>query len=194
MRVKICGLTKPEDALCACEYGADAVGFVFYKPSSRYITPDACATLIAKLPPFIERVGVFVEESAEEIDAIMHLCNLSLAQVFPEKIDTAKLQSKYLKVLRAQTQQGIGADSEGYRLVDAHVEQYGGEGKRLNLEWFDAVDRSKIILAGGLNPSNIHELKGHGFYGVDVSSGVESSKGVKDKELIKNFLQKAKLL
>lgn len=194
MRVKICGIKRLEDALCACEYGADAVGFIFYKKSVRYITPESCTELIAKLPPFVERVGVFVEESAEEIDAIVRACNLSLAQVFPDKVDTMKLKSKHLKVIRVQKQEDMLAYSDEYRLIDAHVEQYGGEGKRLNLEWFEGVDRSKMILAGGLNTDNIDELADSGFYGVDISSGVESAKGVKDRERIKTFLTKAKNL
>lgn len=79
-----------------------------------------------------------------------------------------------------------------YRLVDAYVQSYGGEGKRVDISWFEGVDTSKIILAGGLNVENLDEVKELGFYGLDVSSGVELSKGKKDSEKIKAFINKAK--
>ncbi len=80
-------------------------------------------------------------------------------------------------------------DTSQYILVDSFVEQYGGEGKRLNLEWFDGVDCSRMILAGGLNSQNVREVAQYGFYGVDVSSGVEETKGKKDKMKIENFMK-----
>ena len=79
-----------------------------------------------------------------------------------------------------------------YRLVDAYCEAYGGSGKRLNLEWFEGVDCSKIILAGGLDPTNVAEVKKYGFYGVDVSSGVEAFKGKKDPQKVREFIQNAR--
>jgi phosphoribosylanthranilate isomerase len=196
MRVKICGITKLEDAYAAIDAGADALGFVFYDKSPRYITPEAAKELIAKLPPFVERVGLFVGEEAGTVDEICSFCSLSLAQIHfnatPSFYDA--LKTKHIKVVRAERKEDVLKFGDEYRLVDSFVESYGGEGKRLNLELFEGVDASKIVLAGGLTSENLAELKGMGFYGVDVSSGVERSKGVKDKEKIKRFVETAKTI
>lgn len=196
MRVKICGLTKLEDAYAAIDAGADALGFVFYDKSPRNISAEAAKELISKLPPFVERVGLFVNEEASKIDEICSFCNISLAQIHFEASPSfyEKLETKHVKVVRAATKEDISRHSGEYRLVDSFVESYGGAGKRLNLEWFDGTDTSRIILAGGLTSENLAELKGLGFYGVDVSSGVESSPGVKEKGKIKEFVLKAKSL
>jgi phosphoribosylanthranilate isomerase len=196
MRVKICGITKLEDAYAAIDAGADALGFVFYDKSPRYITPEAAKELIAKLPPFVERVGLFVNEEAAVVDEICSFCSISLAQIHfdakPSFYDV--LKTKHIKVVRAEKKEDISKFSDEYRLIDSFVESFGGDGKRLNLELFDGVDTSKIVLAGGLTSDNLAELKGMGFYGVDVSSGVESQKGVKDKEKIKRFVEIAKTI
>ncbi len=196
MRVKICGLTKLEDAYAAIDAGADALGFVFYDKSPRNISAEAAKRLISKLPPFVERVGLFVNEEASKIDEICSFCNISLAQIHFEASPSfyENLKTKHVKVVRAATKEDISRYSSEYRLVDSFVESYGGAGKRLNLEWFDGADTSRIILAGGLTSENLVELKNLGFYGVDVSSGVESSPGVKEKAKIKEFVLKAKSL
>ncbi len=194
MRVKICGITNLEDALQAVACGADALGFVFYDRSPRYITPDTAKKIIALLPPFVERVGLFVNESVESINAVCRDTDISLAQIHfeadEEFLDVIDL--KTLPVVRAQKPEDIHRFSGRYRLVDAYCEAYGGSGKRLNLEWFEGVDCSKIILAGGLTPDNISEVKKYGFYAVDISSGVESVKGKKDPEKVEKFIRNAK--
>ena len=194
MRVKICGITNLEDALVACEAGADALGFVFYPPSSRFITLESAKKIIKELPPFIERVGLFVNHTPSQINKIMHFCKLSTAQLHFE-IDEKfinQIEFNVLPVVRAQKEDDINKFSGKYRLIDAFVEGYGGEGKRLNLEWFKNKDNSKIILAGGLRTNVLNELKGFGFYGVDVSSGVEKEKGKKDHKKIFEFIKMAK--
>ena len=194
MRVKICGITNLEDALHAVTCGADALGFVFYDRSARYITPDAAKKIIEQLPPFVERVGLFVNEGVESINAVCRYADISLAQIHFE-MDEASLDSialKTLPVIRAQNPEDVYIFSERYRLVDAFCEGYGGSGKRLNLEWFEGVDCSKIILAGGLTPDNISEVKKYGFYAVDISSGVESVKGKKDPQKVEKFIRNAK--
>ena len=103
--------------------------------------------------------------------------------------DFKTLDFRYIRVLRAKTKADIEKIDNEYVLVDAFVDGFGGEGKRLALEWFDDIDCSKIILAGGLNSDNLKELSGYNFYGVDVSSGVESYKGKKDKDKIVNFIK-----
>ncbi len=196
MRVKICGITNYQDAIQSIDAGADALGFVFYRESPRYITPSDAKKIIEKLPPFIGRVGLFVNEGIDTIDTISKYCDLTLCQIHFEVDEEAldMIGSKAMPVVRAKEAKDVLQYKERYRLVDAYCEEYGGSGKRLNLEWFKGVDCSKIILAGGLNPENLEELQGYGFYGVDVSSGVEKEKGRKDYEKVSNFIKNAKSL
>jgi phosphoribosylanthranilate isomerase len=194
MKVKICGITNLRDALHAVDSGADALGFVFYNQSPRYITPAAAKRIIDQLPPFVERVGLFVNEGIETIDTICKYSDISLAQIHFD-VDEDSLDAigyKTLPVVRARSAEDLQKFSNRYRLVDAYCESYGGSGKRLNLEWFEGIDCSKIILAGGLTPENIKEIKKYGFYGVDISSGVESVKGKKDPKKVEQFIANAK--
>jgi len=196
MRVKVCGITNFEDAIQAIDAGADALGFVFYSESPRYITPTNAKKIMDKLPPFIGKVGLFVNEGIDTIDTISKYCNLTMSQIHSE-IDEEILdliECSTLPVIRAKRQEDILLFADRYRLIDVYCEEYGGAGKRLNLEWFDGVDCSKIILAGGLTPENLHELKDYNFYAVDVSSGVERIKGRKDYEKVSKFIQNAKSL
>jgi len=196
VRVKICGITNLKDALHAVECGADALGFVFYNKSPRYITPAAAKKIIDKLPPFVERVGLFVNEGIETIDTVCRYSDISRAQIHfevdEESLDAIGLQT--LPVVRAKGPEDLITFKDRYHLVDAYSEAYGGTGTRLNLEWFNNIDCSKIILAGGLTPENVSQVKQLGFYGVDVSSGVESIKGKKDPKKVKQFITNAKSL
>jgi phosphoribosylanthranilate isomerase len=196
MRVKICGITNFKDAMQSIEAGADALGFVFYSQSPRYIKPADAKKIIDKLPPFIGRVGLFVNEGIDTIDTISSYCDLTLCQIHfdvdAEALDM--ISSKAMPVIRAKEAKDVLQYKDRYRLVDAYCEAYGGSGKRLNLEWFEGIDCSKIILAGGLNADNLQELKKYNFYGVDVSSGVERLKGKKDYEKVTKFIQNAKSL
>jgi len=189
-RVKICGITNLEDALDSIEAGADALGFVFYEKSPRYVEPKIVKEIIDKLPPFVERVGLFVNCEAPFVNSVMHECNLSLAQIHFEASEEFyhALDVKYIKVVRAKSRDDI-IKSDDYRLVDAFVEGYGGEGKRIDPTWFEGVDCSKIVLAGGLNEENVVDMLKYGFYGVDVSSSVESLKGKKDRIKVSNFIK-----
>ena len=196
VRVKICGITNLRDAMHAVQCGADALGFVFYHKSPRYITPKDAKHIIDQLPPFVERVGLFVDEGVETIDTVCRYTGISLAQIHFE-VDEESLDAigiKTLPVVRAKNAEDVHCFSNRYRLVDAYSEAYGGSGKRLNLEWFKGIDCSKIILAGGLTPENVAEAKTYGFYGVDVSSGVESVKGKKDLAKVERFITHAKSL
>jgi len=194
VRVKICGITNLEDALHAVSCGADALGFVFYDKSPRYITPKDAKVIIDKLPPFVERVGLFVNVDADYINTVCKEVGISLAQIHFEVDEDflTQVEVPTLVVIRAKNAQDIHRFEASYRLVDAYVESYGGEGKRLNLEWFKGIDCSKIILAGGLDADNVKRVKELGFYAVDVSSGVESSKGQKDPIKVKKFISNAK--
>ena len=193
-KVKICGITSYHDAMTAIEAGADALGFVFYPQSPRYISPQEAKTIIERLPPFVEKVGLFVNENAAAINAMSQESGITLAQIHfeapQETLD--ELTVAYIQVTRAQSEDDITELDGRYRLVDAYCEAYGGMGKRLNLEWFKGKDNRHIILAGGLSPENVQETLEYGFYGVDVSSSVEKKKGVKDPEKVRTFIANAK--
>ena len=195
MRVKICGLTNYDDAMYTIEAGADALGFVFYKKSPRYISFSDCAKIIEKLPPFVTKVGLFVENSKEEIEYFSKEAKIDIAQIHfdvtQEFINS--INFKTLPVIRAKSSNDI-EKFKGYKLVDAFSQSYGGSGKRLNLEWFKNKDNSKTIIAGGLTPNNLDLLRGFGFWGVDVSSGTEAYKGKKDFKKVKEFIKNAKYL
>jgi phosphoribosylanthranilate isomerase len=197
MKIKICGITNLEDAIDACNAGADALGFVFYKESPRYITPQNARKIIAELPPFVQVVGLFVNETIENINNISRISNIDLAQIIDDNCFDSKgddsiydaLEVRYVKVIRAKEKADVLKYKEEYRLIDAFVEGFGGQGTRLELSWFDGIDCSKITLAGGLNSDNVKELKGYNFYSVDISSGVEIAKGKKDKEKMIQFVK-----
>ncbi len=194
MRTKICGITNYEDAMTAINAGADALGFVFYEKSPRYISPKNAASIIKKLPPFVEKVALFVNVDAATINNACKTAGATLAQIHfdaDENLYNA-LQIPHIKVIRAKSKEDILRYSDEYRLVDAYCEAYGGAGKCINIEWFEGIECSKIILAGGLSPDNVASLKKFGFYGVDVSSGVELSHGKKDPLKIKDFILNAK--
>lgn len=195
-RVKICGITNLQDALDAVECGADALGFVFYDQSPRYIDPEQAKQIIDKLPPFVERVGLFVNEKAETINKICKYTGISLAQIHfdadEEVLDA--IDFKTLPVVRAKHIEELDKFKNRYRLIDVYSRTYGGTGDRLDLSWFKNRDCSKMILAGGLTPENLDEIKGFGFYGVDVSSGVEAAKGKKDPKKVAQFIANAKCI
>ncbi|MDD2906343.1 MAG: phosphoribosylanthranilate isomerase [Sulfurimonas sp.] len=194
MRCKICGITSFHDAMMAIDAGADALGFVFYEKSPRYITPSEAKKIIQKLPPFVEKVALFVNQDAASINAICRESGATLAQIHfdaePAVYDA--LTIPHIKVIRAQSKEDITKYADSYRLVDAYCETYGGAGKRINIEWFEGLDCSKIILAGGLTPENVSTLKKYRFYGVDVSSGVEKEHGIKEESKVKAFITNAK--
>lgn len=194
MWVKICGITNLEDALCALNAGADALGFVFYPKSPRYITPENAKNIVEQLPMTVKKIGLFVEASPEEIGAVCKEAHMDMAQIHFEVDDAfwSALKVPYLRVVRAKEASDIEEYKGLIRLIDAHVEGYGGAGQRLDLSWFEYADCENIILAGGLSPENVEQVKPLGFYGVDVSSGVERAKGLKDHEKVEMFLKRAK--
>ena len=194
MRVKICGITNLQDALDAVNAGANALGFVFYSKSPRYISPDDALKIVDKLPPFIQAVGLFVNEDEIFINEVCKDSKMQLAQIIDDNkiINYEELKVKYIKVIRAKEKKDLVNLNKEFYLVDAFVDAFGGTGKRIALEWFENIDCSKLILAGGLNAENINELKGLNFYGLDVSSGVESPiKGKKDRLKMIKFVKEA---
>lgn len=194
MWVKICGITNLEDALCAVDAGADALGFVFYAQSPRYITPENAKAIAEKLPLHVKKMGLFVDATPEEIELTCKASKMDMAQIHFEVDDAfwSALKVPYLRVVRAQKASDISQYKGLIRLVDAYVDGFGGGGKQIDLSWFENTDCDNIILAGGLSPENVAQIKPLGFYGVDVSSGVERNKGVKDHDKVKAFIQRAK--
>ena len=193
MKVKICGITNYKDAKYACDVGADALGFVTFKKSPRFISPEKIKEIIEKLPPFVTKTVLFVNVEPEYVNEVITYTKADLAQIHFD-VDAEyfkKLNCKYIPVVRAKEKNDI-EKFEGFRIVDAYVPEYGGSGKRVALEWFENKDNSNIILAGGLTPENVFEVARFGFYGVDVSSGVEKSVGIKDKYKVKRFIELAK--
>ena len=193
MKVKICGITNLEDAINAINAGANALGFVFYKDSPRYIEPLKAKEIVNLLPPFVQTVGLFVNESENFINETSIESQMQLAQIIDDKdiINYDLLKIKSIKVIRVKTCEDLKKLDNSYYLIDAFVDGFGGEGKRVALEWFENIDCSKFILAGGLTSNNLNEIDGYGFYGVDVSSGVEESKGKKNKQKMINFVKEA---
>ena len=193
MRVKICGITNLQDALDAINAGADALGFVFYANSPRYITPLKAKEIVEKLPPFVQTVGLFVNENEDFINQVCAESKMQLAQIIDDNeiLNYELLKVKSIKVIRVKSQKDLKDLNKDYYLLDAFVDSFGGEGKRVALEWFEDIDCSKFILAGGLTSNNLKEIDGYGFYGVDVSSGVEESKGKKSKQKMINFVKEA---
>lgn len=193
MRVKICGITNKEDAINAVNAGASALGFVFYKDSPRYIEPKEALKIVNSLPPFIQSVALFVNETTDFINQVCKDSKMQLAQIIDDEniVDYENLEVKYLKVLRVKTKEDLINLENNYYLVDAFVQQFGGAGKRLALEWFKDIDCSKFILAGGLSSENLKELNGFNFFAVDVSSAVEKQKGIKDREKMVDFVKAA---
>lgn len=198
MKVKICGITDIRAATIACEYGADAIGFVFAE-SKRKITPEQAKKIIEELPENVMKVGVFVNESIEVIENIAVYCGLTHVQLHGDE------QNYHIKRLNIPSIKAVGVSSSedieraaeyetDFVLFDSPKEQFhGGNGKTFSWELLRSNPiEKKCILAGGLNLENITEAIAMGQpYMVDVSSGVETN-GKKDIEKIKQFIRKAK--
>jgi phosphoribosylanthranilate isomerase len=201
VKVKICGITNPEDALTAVEAGADALGFVFYKESPRHIFPEEAARIINLLPPFVQAVGLFVNEEAATVNQIARFCRLGLVQLHgDESPDYCSLiEPRIMKAFRIRSLTCLDP-IDAYRLsgclLDAYSPSfYGGTGTSFNWEIAgEAVKRGhRIVLAGGLTPENVAEaIRQVQPWAVDVSSGVESAPGKKDADKLREFIRTAK--
>jgi phosphoribosylanthranilate isomerase len=200
-RVKICGITSLEDALTAVDAGADALGFVFFRESPRHIFPEQAARIIQQLPPFVQVVGLFVNEETTAINEIADLCRLDLVQLHgDEPADyCCQIRRRVLKAFRVRSLTCLDPISEypvaGYLLDTFSPSFYGGTGTSFNWEIAsEAVRRhQRIILAGGLTPDNVAEaVRRVHPWAVDVSSGVESAPGKKDADKVRRFICNAK--
>ncbi len=194
-RVKICGITNLEDALLAAELGADALGFNFYERSPRCISPEMAAMIIAELPPGIYTVGVFVNETSDRIAAIAEIAKLDAVQLHGEETPAFARELKLrtnLEIIKAfrvsasfEPEVVLQYDVDAILLDAYNAKGYGGTGETFNWEVAKRVQNifPKMYLAGGLTEVNIeHAIREISPFYADVCSGVESRKGVKDKE------------
>jgi phosphoribosylanthranilate isomerase len=196
-RVKICGITRLEDARAAVGLGADAIGLVFYPPSPRAVTPETAAAIVESLPPFVSVVGLFVDEPRSRIAEILKTVPLDLLQFHGEESpeQCAGHGRPWIKAIRMHESVDLVsvmheyADGAGLLLDTYQAGVPGGTG--VTFDW-DRIPRklaSNIILAGGLNPQNVEQaIRQVHPYAVDVSGGVEAAKGIKDADKLAAFI------
>jgi phosphoribosylanthranilate isomerase len=201
VRVKICGITRAQDLHAACDAGADALGFVFYEKSPRHLTIDAAAALVRELPPFVQAVGLFVNAEPAFIEAVLRAVPLDLLQFHGDETpaDCARVGRPFIKAVRVNRDTDLlkcAADFEAARglLLDAWVAGVpGGTGERFDWSLIPSDLPKPVILSGGLAPDNVAEaVERVRPWAVDVSSGVEVTKGIKDAHKIAQFIAKAK--
>lgn len=201
VKIKICGITELDDALHAVDCGADALGFVFYERSPRAITPPKAQAIIAKLPPFVTVVGLFVNEDSRIIREVADDCHLDVIQYHgdesPETVRLAPRRSiRALRIRESETTDIIDRYPASGLLLDAWVSgEYGGTGVLSNWEIAAEIAKKRpLILAGGLTPENVAAaIQAVRPYGLDVSSGVEHAPGRKDKKKVATFIKAAQL-
>ena len=201
VRVKICGITRVEDALAAAAAGADAIGLVFYAKSPRAVDIEQAREILAALPPFVTSVGLFVDAERSELERILASVPLDLLQFHgDESVQQCEAFGRpYIKALRVKAGDDIAAQVARYPsaqgiLLDAYVEGVpGGTGEAFDWSLIPQTLSKPLILAGGLRPDNVAEAVSRVRpYAVDVSGGVEASKGVKYVEKVGAFIRAAR--
>ena len=208
-RIKICGLTREEDVDAAVAAGADAVGFVMYAPSPRHVSAERAAELARRLPPFVTPVLLFVNASAADIDAACILLPTALLQFHGDETPEMcrRVGRPFLRAARIPLDEGTAAGAAPFDLVkyaqdfkaaqaillDAHVDGFGGGGKTFNWSLLPPSVNAHLVLSGGLTPANVTDgilqvRPRCKTLAVDVSSGVEISKGIKSADKIHQFV------
>lgn len=197
-RVKICGITRAEDASAAIQHGCDAIGLVFYEPSPRYVTPATARSIAAGLPPFVSAVGLFVDADAEYVREVLSQVRLDLLQFHGDETPEYCRQFgvPYLKAVRVRPETNLLQYAAAYAdakalLLDAYMPGTpGGTGTTFDWALIPRDFPKPIILAGGLDAGNVSEaIRQCRPYAVDVSGGVERQKGIKDAEKIAAFMR-----
>ncbi|MGB1408573.1 phosphoribosylanthranilate isomerase [Alloalcanivorax venustensis] len=209
-RVKICGITRPDDGRHAARAGADAIGLVFYPPSPRYVSPRQAADIVAALPPFVTTVGLFVDAPPEQIAALLEQVPLDMLQFHGDESPEycAAFQRPWIKALRMRDGVDPRAEAERYGaagarglLVDSYVPGVpGGTGERFDWDRLPADPSLPLVLAGGLDPANVAEaVRRVRPWAVDVSGGVEvlcvdgrRQGGIKDPGAVSAFIRAAR--
>lgn len=195
-RIKICGLTREADVDAAVAAGADAIGFVFYPPSPRYVTPERAAELARRVPPFVDVVGLFVNASAEEIGATCASVPLNLLQFHGDETPAfcRSFARPWLRAARVRPGLDLVEFARSYSdarglLLDAFVEGYGGGGHVFDWTLIPPGLPGHLVLSGGLHADNVGDaIRRVRPVAVDVSSGVEAGKGIKDHDKIAAFV------
>lgn len=200
LKIKICGLTREQDALEACSLGADILGFNLVPESKRYIDPYTVRDIIRSMPPFVSKVGIFADEDLQVVNDLASFMGLDAVQLHGHEDETycGKVKACVIKAVRVGGAEDL-LGLEGYDvsafLLDARVEgELGGTGR--TFPWKVAEDfcrRNRVIAAGGLNAANVAEaVRILTPYGVDSASGVESAPGIKDPDLMEAFIRAAR--
>ncbi|HTD02780.1 phosphoribosylanthranilate isomerase [Undibacterium sp.] len=212
-RVKICGLTRPEDVKAAVAYGADALGFVFYPESPRYVTPLQAASLLAEVPPFVTTVGLFVNASAEFVAQTVAVAPVALLQFHGDETAqqchqlASAVNRPFIKAFRVKADTSATDLLEcekiyraasplfGGLLLDTFVEGFGGSGKVFDWSLIPKELAPRVVLSGGLSVQNATDaISRVRPFAVDISSGVEQGKGIKDEAKLRAFIQAVRLV
>ncbi|MDT8397849.1 MAG: phosphoribosylanthranilate isomerase [Pseudomonadales bacterium] len=197
-RIKICGITRPEDAVCAADAGADAIGLVFYEPSVRAVTLAQARQIVAALPALVSVVGLFVNAAAADVHKVLEAVPLDLLQFHGDEHEAycRSFSKPYMKALRVRPGLDIAQSMASFPgaaaiLLDTwHQDLAGGSGQPFDWRLIPALPRSpRLVLAGGLDEQNVaRAIKLSRPYAVDVSSGVESAPGIKSRTKIAAFV------
>lgn len=195
-RIKICGITRVDDAIAAARLGADALGLVFYPPSPRFLSHDAAAAVARAIPPFVTLVGLFVNEDPAAIRATLDRVPLQLLQFHGEEneSDCSAFGLPYIKAARVRpgldlVEYALAFASARGLLLDAYVDGYGGGGKTFDWSLVPGALPLPVVLSGGLDASNVAAaVRRVRPWAVDCSSGVESAKGIKDAHKMAEFI------
>lgn len=197
VRVKICGITRADDAQAAVDHGADAIGLVFHAPSPRFVTLERAAEIARGMPPFVTRVGLFVNAGADEVHATLSRVPLDLLQFHGDESPEycRQFDRPYIKAIamRDETEPETGfsryGDAQGFLLDSCVAGVAGGSGQVFDWGRIPPSRPKPLILAGGLGPENVAAaIRAVRPYAVDVSSGVEQAKGIKDAARIAAFI------
>lgn len=201
-RIKICGITREDDLKIVLAAGVDAVGFVFYPPSPRYLDNATAAMLASRVPPFVSRVGLFVNAAPETVQATLQTVPLDLLQFHGDEPSEycEQFDMPYLKVARVRPGVDLLEFARSYPsaqglLLDAWVEAYGGVGESFDWSLIPKDLPLPVVLSGGLHAGNVGQAVANiRPWAVDVSSGVERAKGIKDSEKIAAFVAAVKVV
>jgi phosphoribosylanthranilate isomerase len=201
LKVKICGITNVEDALLCESLGADALGFIFYKGSKRFVEPEAAEKIISELSPFSLRVGVFVNSSPEEINKTAKVVKLNAVQLHGDETPGMVSEINFPVIKSFRISNGFDFSilkdfqNVSYLFDTFSEKEYGGTGKTFNWELIPGELRNKIILSGGISIENIEEIyKKIKPAAIDLSSSLESIPGKKDNRKVKEFFKKINYL
>ncbi len=198
VRIKFCGITRAEDAQAAAKLGADALGFVFYAPSPRCVGVAQAAAIARELPPFVSKVGLFVNAAADEVEDVCRAVGLDVVQYHGDESPEHCAQARHGPGSRpsacgrswiSRRNARVTREASAW-LFDTYDEKlYGGSGKAFDWALLPQQHRRPIILAGGLTPDNVGQaIRSTAPYAVDVSGGIEAAKGIKDHDKMRKFI------